>query len=161
MEQGGAGSSAPLNSGHVAARLQDTDAGFDTRIMGFSPDFKPHWYHYKGPGKYSIDKPEDFNIEASTSLSEEEYDNAMQYAYQSAQSGMNWDPSEPRQCAVQAGNIATAAGHPIYAQEQKVAPGLPRQMTPNSIYNYFQTPQPIDLTNPNATWTVRPIQRTP
>ena len=102
----------------------------------------------KTKGSLSNDSDYQFDRQVRREISRDEYDEMRRVVNREVQKGnIGYSVLFPRQCSTEAINLSAAAGWVIDAPKEKVSPFLPAQPTPNSLYDFFDKPQAIDLTN--------------
>lgn len=145
--------------GHAAVRVEDTATGFKSDIVGLGPDHRWILNPIKSRGSLHRDTEEvTFEMEVRREITKEEFDAERKYVQQNKDKNVGYSLMFPKQCTTEAIKISSFGGWSIQVPKEKFSPFLPAQATPNTLYEYFSKPQPIDLTDLDENGNPRPIE---
>lgn len=146
--------------GHAAVQLEDEGTGFKTDIVGLSPDHD----HFVNPivSRGSIHRDtfdSTFEMQVRREISKDEFDKQRNYVRELIdRKNVLYSLMFPKQCTTEAIKMSSVGGWAIQVPKEKIAPFLPAQVTPNTLYDYFSKPQPLDLTNLDENGKPRQIE---
>lgn len=146
--------------GHAAIQVEDTGTGFKSKIVGLSPDGSTLMHPIRTRGLLeSDDGYTKFDMQVRREISKEEFDHMSKSVQEEMDKGdIGYGVLFPKQCTTEAIRLLSFGGWAIDTPKEKVAPFLPAQVTPDSLYETFSKPQSLDLTNLDETGKPRPIE---
>ena len=146
--------------GHAAIQVEDTGTGFKSKILGLSPDGSALIHPIRTAGH--LDSDDDytkFDMQVRREISKAEFDHMSTTVQEEIDKGdIGYGVLFPKQCTTEAIRLSSFGGWAIETPKEKVAPFLPAQVTPDSLYDTFSKPQSLDLTNLNEAGKPRPIE---
>ena len=145
--------------GHVGVQYEDTGTAFKSAISGLSPKGLVWLHPIRAHGYLDNDSDYKFDMQVRREISKDEFDQMGTLVKQEIDKGdIGYGVLFPKQCTTEAIKLSSFGGWAIETPKEKVAPFLPAQVTPNSLYETFSKPQSIDLTNLDKRGHPRPIE---
>lgn len=145
--------------GHVGVQYEDTTTGYKSQISGLSPKGLVFIHPIRAHGYLENDSDYPFDMQVRREISKEQFDQMSDLVKQETEKGdIGYGVLFPKQCTTEAIKLSSFGGWAIETPKEKVAPFLPAQVTPNSLYETFSKPQSIDLTNLDERGRPRPIE---
>ena len=134
--------------GHVAVQVEDTGSGYKSNIVGLGPDGSVLLNPIRTKGSIHPDNDHLFEKQVRREISKENYDLLRKQVNEEHDKGnIGYSLLFPKQCTTEAIKLSSFAGWAIETQKEKIAPFFPAQVTPNTLYETFSNPQPLDLIN--------------